>query len=174
MQNSTLCSLVRKYQSGSVNIFEEIYKEFKKLIIYYGSRLEGDESIQELNVFIVELLYKIPLNRFTPDDDVSLKKYIAVALRNKYIALSKTKAAYNRNTTELIEGTVIINAGYEDNIFIKAAVAKLSEKQKTAIYMRFIYNYSEIEISRHMEISRQAVNRLINRGLSLLRELYFG
>ena len=45
----------------------------------------------------------------------------------------------------------------------------LSEKQRFVIIQKYIIGFSDVEIAERMNISRQAVNRLINRALENLR-----
>ena len=48
----------------------------------------------------------------------------------------------------------------------------LSQKQKLIMIYKYIYGYSDIEISMLLNISRQAVNRLKNRAITTLKEYY--
>ena len=170
MCNLTLYPLIKTYQAGDMSVFELIHNEFKNMNMYYSIRLRYDDALQELNVFLVELLYNIPLYKFSQDSSISLNSYIAVAIKNKYIALSRAKQ--EERFVELDENLLYDSPRYEENIILEAALSNLSEKQRTVIYEKYIYGYSDCEISESLRISRQAVNRLINRGIALLREYY--
>ena len=94
MCNSELYLLIQKYQSGDKSEFEKIFDVFKKLISLYSKRLNCDDTYQELCLFLINLLCIIKLDKFRPDDSIELQKYIAAAIRNRYIALSKQKQQY--------------------------------------------------------------------------------
>ena len=148
-----------------MNVFPQIYGEFEKLIYHYSKKLNLEDARQELTVFLIELLYKID---FSLNDGI--KKYVAVCLRNKYITLSKQ----NQRNVDLIEKLSINCDTYSDFhgdlVLLKELISKLPIKQREVIIYRYIYNYSDVEISKIMNVSRQAVNRLKNRALNSLRE----
>ena len=47
----------------------------------------------------------------------------------------------------------------------------LSKKQRDVIIYKYFMNFTDVEIAEVMGISRQAVNRIKNRGLETLRFL---
>lgn len=166
--------MIENYQKGDQTQFEKIYKVFEKLICCYSYRLKNDDDIfQELNVFFVELLRQLSLNRFHPDQSTGLQQYVAVCIRNKYISYSKLKQtretfftdyceeiSVQQSETELLEWRVLLSEG----------LARLTAKQKQVILYKYVQGYSDAEISQMLHITRQAVNRLKTRGLLLLRD----
>lgn len=171
MYNVELYPLISKYQKGDTTVFDTIYNVFEHLIIYYNRHLSFDDALQELNVFLVELLYQVPLDKFVPDESISLKKYIATSIRNKYIALSKQKQMQDSLFVEYCEGIAAYSAPFEDKLILSEVLLLLTEKQNQVIVYKYFYGYSDSEISAHLHISRQAVNRLKTRGLLELKRL---
>ena len=172
MCNTKLIELISLFRSSDDFAFFEIYKEFEKLIKVYSKQNEDWE--QELKVFFIELLKrKIDLAKFDEDDSISIHKYIAVCLRNEYILISKNQQSYTQNTYQ--EDYVDIFFVYHDNINQKIELQdilkRLSLKQREVIICHFIYGYSIAEIGGLLKISRNAVNRLKNRGFEKLKEL---
>lgn len=165
MCKESLKVLIGDFKGGDMGAFPQIYSEFERLIYHYSRKLDSEDARQELTVFLIELLYKID---FGGNDGI--KKYIAVCLRNKYIALSKQ----NQWRSALIDKLAVNCDTYydfrEDTVLLKELVSHLPIKQREVIVYRYIYNYSDIEIAEIMNISRQAVNRLKNRALCSLRE----
>jgi DNA-directed RNA polymerase specialized sigma24 family protein len=48
----------------------------------------------------------------------------------------------------------------------------LSEKQRIVVIAKFVSGYSDVEIAKFLNISRQAVNKLLRRALkTLFKEL---
>lgn len=109
------------------------------------------------------------LSLFHDDEGDNIKRYLAVSVRNKYIALSKRKQI-NENFL-VCESDLTVNDVY-DAIFIKEMLEVLSLKQRKIIMYKYIYGYSDAEIADALGVSRQAVNRLKNRAFDILKKLY--
>lgn len=165
MYKDLLKKLVEDFKGGDMSAFPQIYAEFEKLIYHYSRKLESEDAHQELTVFLIELLYKVNLST-----GKEIKKYIAVCLRNKYIQLSEQ----NSLRINLIEKVAINCDTYcnfnEDAVLLKELISLLPLKQREVVIYKYMYDYSDVEISKIMGISRQAVNRLKNRALCSLRE----
>lgn len=173
MVNISLLKLTERFKEGEIEAFSLIYNGFKDLIRYYSLKIGDEDSFQELTVFLLELLYKIDLSGFKSDYSDNFQRYISVCLRNKYIEISK-KHQKNRDTvSETYENYLgSIDSDYE-RLYIKELIEKLPLKQARVIVYRYIYGYSDAEISKLFGISRQSVFYLRMRGLENLRRFYF-
>lgn len=172
MYNSLLKGLIEKFRKQDMNAFTLIYDEFKRLIYLYCGRLGDDDAVQEMTLFLIELLYGIELSRFKSDESDGLKRYIAVALKNKYIAIAKENQHYKSCCGELFE-EYAQNSLAPEQLLISEALECLTDKQRIIIVYKYIYCLSDCEISAITGISRQAVNRLKNRALHILKQFYF-
>lgn len=171
MQNLSFKMLIGKFKKHDMSAFSLIYDEYKRLLQFYSSKVGGEDAQQELTVFLVELLYGIDISRFEGDTSTSLARYVAVCLRNKYIEISKREQRCKSFENQFFE-----NEGFPDNfehLEISEAIKQLTPKQRLVIILKYIYGYSDNEIGASLNISRQAVNRLLNRALEDLRS-YFG
>ncbi len=173
MCNYLMLKLIKNFKNGDKNAFCEIHNEFKKLISVYSARLGGDDTAQELTVFLIELLYDISLNKFENDNSNGLSGYIAVSLKNKYIALSKKQELENFSRISFEETEDFLFFTFDNYFGIDEALSYLSKRQKIIITYKYIYNYTDCEISSVLGISRQAVNRLKNRAIKTLKEFYY-
>ena len=61
---------------------------------------------------------------------------------------------------------------YDDHISIAEGLSLMSAKQRKVLVSYYYYNYSDIEIAKMLNISRQAVNKLRNHGLQFLRKYF--
>ncbi len=172
MCNSVLIELVKNLKNGDKSSFETVNKEFIGLIVFFSKKIGGEDSLAELKAFLFELLIGIEPENFKYDNSQTLKRYIAVSLRNRYIALSKEKQKYEKTELGLLDDGIKYSASLEDRIMVKDMLRLLSEKQRLIVTYKYIYGYSDIEIADIMNISRQAVNRLKNRAISIIREYY--
>lgn len=174
MENSCLCGLVESFKKRDMDVFPVIFAEFEGLIYKYSSRTDSDDTFGELSLFLVELLLSIRLEPFLSSTGDGLQRYIAVCLRNKYIALSKEKSDLKKESNPYFENTACFQNDLTLSLALKEALEGLTEKQRTVVVYRYIYLYSDSEIAQKLKISRQAVNRLINRALSALRQYFKG
>ena len=171
MENGLLKSLIIKFRNQDMNAFAMIYDEFKRLIYRYSGKLCDDDAVQELTLFLIELLYNIDLTKFKDNGEDGLKRYIAVSIKHKYITVSKANDNYNN----ICEAADICDNSFSDileNLSAKEALKCLSPKQRVIIIYKYFYCLSDSEIAKLTGISRQAVNRLKNRALLLLKEFY--
>lgn len=172
MENVLLKKLIINFRKGDMQAFTPIYSGFEKLIDYYSRKIGDEDSRQELIIFFIETLYNIELSNFCDDRTDRLNRYISVSIRNKYIYLSKKHQSEMLNYTPFND----CYADFDDNIdkiFIKEILNRLSHKQRAIIVYKYIYGYSDVEISELFGISRQAVNRLKNRAKDTIREMYY-
>ncbi|MBR2040372.1 MAG: hypothetical protein IJ948_03215 [Clostridia bacterium] len=88
MENSCLLSLLGKFRKGDMSVFPVIFSEFEGLIHHYARKSDAEDTAEELSVFFLELMYKLDISRFIGAKGDGLSRYIAVCLRNKYIAFS--------------------------------------------------------------------------------------
>ncbi len=169
MCNLVLKPLIERFKKQDMKSFPLIYENFKKLIGLYASRLIYEDGVSDLTLFLIELLYGLDLSRFDDDESFGLKKYIAVSLRNQYIALSVKRDTYTNNTLPLYDDSVSNTYNVDDLILVVDALNDLNNKQKSVLVYKYIYGYSDFEIANALGISRQAVNGLKNRALSVLK-----
>ncbi len=172
MSNRFLKKYIKSFQNQKTEVYPILLRVFKRLITYYADKLESTDSLQELNLFFVELLFSINTENFKLDSSNSLARYISVAIRNKYIELSKAESKYNFHHRTFGETFFVYENDFELQFEIAEILKILSDNQRRVIICKYFYNYSDNEISELMGISRQAVNGLKNRALKILRQLY--
>ena len=139
---------------------ESLYADMAKLIEYYNCKLADDDGA------LVELL----VNLVNSDKELS-NRYVAVALRNEYIRLSKAEQKRAEVSAEYGENHGATNPDIDLKIDIKAALFKLSDKERTSVLMRYFWGFSVVEIAALNGVSRQAENRRLKIALDKLRDL---
>lgn len=172
MNNKELKKLISEYQNYDMKNFELLHKNFSKLIYYYAHRIGCDDAAQELNVFFVDLLFQIELSRFKDNDSSDLQNYIAVCIRNEYILVSQKRQKHNNSTLEFQDYLGGYEPLYDDRISILGGLSLMNPKQRKILVSYYYYNYSDAEIAKMLNISRQAVNKLRNHGLQFLRKYF--
>ena len=143
---------------------------------------------QELTLFLLELIRNIDVSKFPTDDSDTPNRYICVALRNKYIALSKQNQNEFKHRIQFedeVEEVSVLEQAFlkldiqKDiefeqiiSVELEEALNGLSPKQKDVIVYKYIYGFSDAEIGEIFNISRQAINKLKNRAFETLKEYY--
>ncbi|MBD8045814.1 RNA polymerase sigma factor [Clostridium faecium] len=172
--NDSLYELLRKCKTRDSKYILEIINKFNPLIKKYSYLLNYDDAEQDLIVALIEITYKLPLNKIpTKCPDKYIVSYIHSALKNKYIYLSKKRSILLKQSDELdlniYEGSITSQDLY-NYVFVKDLLSQVTELQRTILILKFIKNYSETEISNILDISRQSVNKAKNRALVTLKK----
>lgn len=171
MCNTKFIGLISSFRNGDDSAFFEMEKEFKRLIKVYSK--QNDDWEQEQILFFIELLKNINLDKFKKDNTISIHKYIAVCIRNKYIKISKNEQLNTHNfyDEDILKYFFVHHDNINSKIELQDILNRLSLKQKEVIVYHYVYGYSVAEIGKLLKISRVATNRLKNRGLEKLKEL---
>ncbi len=169
MCNSMLLPHIKQFKKQDVSVFEIIFDEFEKLINFYSHQIKNEDAKSELVLFFIELLYSIDLSRFKADCSNELKKYIAVCIRNRYIAIPKNEQKLKSYNVELFENTISITEDFENKILVEQMLKLLTKKQRLVLIYRYKFGFSDREIANILNIKRQAVNQLKNRAFEILR-----
>lgn len=116
-------------------------------------------------------LLKIPYESGNFKEDKYIVNYIYKSIKSEYIKLSK----YNRKHDIKDEFDDSIKSKYQSNeieyhLLLNAIETMLNEDELNLFKLRFVDNYSEIEIAHKYNISRQAINKRINKIRGLLVE----
>ncbi len=172
MCNSCIIELIEKFKKQDKSSLGILNREFERLIYCYARRLGGEDYLEELRAAFIEILSNINTKKFKCDGSDSVKRYIAVVLRNRYIALSNEKQVYEKIALGKVDDIYSYTVPFDEQIMIKDMLGLLSPKQRQIITYKYIYGYSDIEISEFFNISRQAVNRLKTRAIKAMREYY--
>ena len=143
----------------------EILSDFDKLINYYArkSAIYFDDMRGCLLLFLLEL--------YSRGKCVS-KRYVAVAIRNEYVRISKS-IFLHKTEREFVDFCMSYDiTPDEDNKMLFAdAVKTLTRKQRECVLLRFYGGYSTAEIAEKCGISRQAVHTLQKRAIDKLKGL---
>ncbi len=172
MCNEIFKKLILEFKKGDTESFLFIYKVFERLIRLYSARVEYEETVAELDLFLIELLHKLDLKRFQSDSSYTIQKYVAVSIRNKYLDLLKKQIERIQKSLPLLEISNAKEEYYDEKIMLPDAFELLTPKQKMVLKSKYIYGYSDVEISTMMGTTRQAVNSIKNRAFEVLRDYY--
>ncbi|WP_026883216.1 sigma-70 family RNA polymerase sigma factor [Clostridium akagii] len=172
-----LGDIVIKAQNGDSNCMFNIIEKFLPLIKKYSRKLNYDGADSDLMVSIIDIVKSIPVNKSLRfEEDKYIVGYINTSIKHKYIHLLSINISILKAEGELYLDT-FWNYEYKDNenaiddhILLLNILDKLPLHQKNIIKEIFFYNFSEVELSEKLNVSRQAINRTKNRALKNLRK----
>ena len=176
----------RLLRKGDNNAFQEIYNKYANLMYNYGMKVVNNPTMVEDAIQSVFLnIYRLRENITTPQ---SVKAYLLTALKRQLLFerkkemrrlesrginqdLSLTHDKYIFYAEVDYETTVINNENREELIQkVDNAIAKLTPRQKEALYLKYNQELSGEEIATIMNINHQSVRNMINEIMKGLRD----
>lgn len=170
-----LYSLIKLSQTNDRDALMEIIIKFKPLICKLSRKLQYEEAETDVTIMFIELLKHLDLNKFNLEDEGKLVSYITICMNSKTIDLFRK---HIKNDIESIQiDTDILSDKLIDDSIVDALCFKeiltmpsLTEMQKNILKQKFLLDKSDIEIANELNISRQSVNRTLNRGLQNIKK----
>lgn len=156
-------------KTGDANYIEEFINLFSDIINKYSRKLDGEDTKQDLNILVLDLINKIPINKLNFYEDKAILAYISKALRNEYIRLSKKNSKITSNEIHINEDINLIYEEQSYDIEIIDILKDLTVKEQTILKMIFIEGFTVSDVSEYMKISRQAINQSKNRAIRKLK-----
>ena len=166
-----LKNLIKLYKQGEVDLgdlLEPIMPTIKIILSKYSFKILEEDLIY----YLWSLIENLNIHNF--NNDKALYSYIYVSLNNycKSILAPKRKfnILYDSNLTD-IELEKYSHSNSDNSLLIFNDLIKdLPDKQKKIIDLRYKYCFSDIEISKYLSISRQAVNQTRKRALKSIEK----
>ncbi len=178
---SELYNLIESSQKRNLNSLEIICSKFAPLIKKYAHMLRYEDAYSDLQLCLIECIYKIPLNngKFNLSDAYILS-YIKKSVYFGYIALSQKNEKYK------YKNVFYNNYDYkvdkishkenmclmEDTLFFTDIKNVLNIREYELFRLKFIELYTDDEIAQICGVSRQAINKRVNKIKKILLEYF--
>ncbi len=162
-------SLVYEYRRGNEEKFLDLIDKFDPLLSKLQRNSQYEDMKNDLILFLLNLINKISLENFK--EDKYIISYISKSLTNQYIYINK-KYQLEFNLKLYLNEDIINNESYKDfdNIIFKDRVKVLTEKEREVILKIYFYGFTEAQIGREKNISRQAIHKTHVRALNKLKK----
>lgn len=162
---------------------ETIYSEYLDILYSYALHLGFDDPTTMDAIH--DVFYKLCIKYESLNEITNLKFYLFRALRNRLIDLKRTNREYagitpiaddlDENIPFQLHVTIedeLIEKEESDEIRLKVenALAKLTDRQREIIYLRYIQEQSYEEIAEIMQISLESSRNLISKSLNKLKD----
>lgn len=150
-----------------------LLQQFRSLINKYSRVLKYEEAKTDIIIAFIEMIKVIDLDKLQHDGEIV--NYIHKTMKNKKVDLFRKNILSKTNNELVINEDIIAddNVNYiESNIMINDILDKLSKKQRIVLKRKLFFHYSDRDIAEDLKISRQAVNRIKNRGIKKIKQYF--
>ena len=150
----------------------DILAIFDNIINKYSRKLNGEDTKQDLYVFLIKLINNIDELSIVNYEDKQVLSYFSKSLKNEYIRLSKKNDRRKNNEDYNCEDRVWGYNFIESNIEVVDSIKNLNNYEKKIIKMVVLNGYSVSEVAKKTGKSRQAISQVKNRAISKLKKVY--
>ena len=144
---------------------EFILNKFYPLIKKCAGQLSYVEAMTDLNIFLIEFIYKLDPKKIAPYSEGELVNYIAAAIKNKKIDLYRKSRL---KVDEVYVENMPDSSAFENEVCFYGILLELPERQRYVFCERYIKGYSDAEIAKKLNLSRQAVHKLRLKAVETL------
>lgn len=103
-----LLNIIIDAKNKDIESINKLLLIFKNIINKYSRQLDGEDTKQDLSLFLIKLIDNIDITSASKYNDKQLLSYISKSLKNEYIKLSK-KNVKSMHLSALIIIILIIN-----------------------------------------------------------------
>ena len=169
--------LLFSFLKGDNNAFSLIYNKYVDELFAYGIGL-GFER-ETLKDAIQDTFFKFYINKKQLEGITHLKYYLFRMLKNRlfdiYKSLNKENIVETPNLPFLIEPSVLDELiANEDKLAleteIKTLLEILTDRQREAVYLRFIQEMEYEDVADLLDMTAPAVRKLISRAIKRMRD----
>lgn len=165
-----LIDYVKKSKQNDQPSLEFLIQKFQPLLIKYALKLtDFEDAKSELVLHLIKTIQKIPLEKATFTEDRYILSYIKTSIERQYINISSKQRTLSIKEFSQFKEDAAIDYN-KSNIIFYDLIKNLSAKEQLILEMKFVYNCTNTEISRNLNLSRQNVQACLTRVLIKLRK----
>lgn len=165
--------IVKRLRTGDESAYEQLINTAFTPLTYFAYELVGsyesaEDIVQDVFIKILELG-----ETFEPRGPLPV--YLYSAVRNRALNVLRHSAVAQRHVAAALhdEATSSQTSGDQPSFNdIDTYLNGLTERQRTAVYLRFVDQRTVPEISAILQVSQTAVEGLLRRALKTIRESY--
>ena len=174
-----LYQLLDNVKNNDQNAMLELIYKFKPLLQKYARKLNYDDAYYDLQFRFIELIHNIDMLSLRSHTDGAIVTYISKSVYTQYLRLL-TQRYQNDAITQfsqmedwqiiLVDQQMSVEAvDLSLGVLIRTV---LTDREHSIIQLLFMHGYTEADIARAENISRQAVSQMKRRALRKLRKYF--
>lgn len=166
------------FRRGEDYALSRIYFQYTPFLFRYGRKFSLDEEmikdvIQDLFLYLISARESLG----TTDN---IRFYLIASFRRRLSNVKKQKAPLSYSDREVLTAEIIYSAEHEliekeelshREQTVKAALAKLSPRQREILFYRFSCNFDYDQICEIMQIQYDSARKQVFRALKGLKEI---
>lgn len=156
-----------KSQKTDKELFVELYEKYNMLVFSVAYEKLHNNSLCEECVQDTYLTVMSKIRHFENLSENHRKNLICTIARGKAIDCVRKENPFH--SIENIEDIDISYFDSFDSVILTQLIEKLPELWQTFIFLKYIYGFSNVEISKMYNISASYVGRIIKSALSNLK-----
>lgn len=171
MKAKNLYDYIAKAKENDKGSMLILYQKFEPLLKKYSWLLSYEDAYNDLTESFLHIIKKIPIEAEQFHQDKYILSYIKNSIYHEFIQLNKKQEEYENKVYFLKEeesfDTIIIDENFNDSIkdilFLVDIKHLLTEREWMLFELKIVNGYSDGDIAAMLHISRQAVNKQINK-----------
>ncbi|HAO05769.1 MAG TPA: RNA polymerase subunit sigma-70 [Chryseobacterium sp.] len=164
-------------EENDKNSFSLIYNKYVKDLYAYGISLQFDtDTCMDA---VQDIFFKLYLRKNEFDHISNIRFYLFRSFRNRLFDIQKKQKKtqpFEPDPNKFpIEVSVSKQIEYEEERTllkkkVEVLLQKLTDRQREAIYLRYMQNLEYDEIAEMMKMNSESVRKLVYRGLEAIRK----
>lgn len=171
--------LWQRFRDGDRDALGIIYDLYIDDLFHYGMHFCGDR--EKVKDSLQDLFQSLWYDREHLSHDVSnIRYYLLSSLRRRILRSLTKERRYQKNISVLFdfqlvppeEESIVKDEIYHEHAAqLKQDIAKLSRRQREAVYLHFYQNLSYHEVANLMTMKVESVYNLVSKAIGLLKKM---
>lgn len=173
MEETLLTHIIHVQKANDREALQKLLDRFRNYIRKYARKLQDDSAEQELMIFLVELIPKIPVSKMCSDGQAVL--YITKSIKYEFLRLlkvEKKKHLYEVSLGELVNEYYTTSLSDCERIELRLSLDSLTTFQKEVLIKLYFEDYTIAEIAEKYHVSRRNINQTKNKAIDKLRQSF--
>lgn len=148
-----------------------LYNKFLPIIKYYGKKLPYDEGETDITIFFFEFIKNCNLKKLKNRSNGEIFNYVKISIKGKFL---NTIKQINKQNIKLVQ--FMDNSVYDDShnfLEMRDFIMKtenLNTLEKNILIGKYIFDYTDIELSKILNITRTTLFKHKKKALNLIKE----
>lgn len=168
----SILTLIEKAKNLDKYSMEILLIKFEPLFNSLSYKLKYDCAKTDLIIFFIKLIYSIKIDIIINLSEGALVNYISKALRRECYRLSRNilvnECEINDNISVILNDYIEVEhkVFLDDLVFLKI----INQKQKYVLLNKYYYDFTDYEIAKDLNISRQAISKMHKKAIYDIKE----
>lgn len=168
--NNEFLDYLRLYNKKDIKGLEFLLNKFEPLLKKYAYKLyDYKDGKSDLTLYFIKLINNIVDNKILFKEDKYFISYINISIKREYISLlKKEEKVLHKDYYEILDCENKLEE--KTDLFFYDLINNLNVKEQNVLKLKFIDNYTNSEIARKMNLSRQNIQICLKRSIAKLRK----